>query len=86
MTRPKGAATLLRENKKLRKWLFAMPEEPFKKTIGYKYTDWCTGADGTGKQPYQRQRNRQCSIGYHEECSHASGGPCGCPCHVFGAP
>lgn len=30
-------------------------------------------------------RNRQCSIGYHEECSDRSGinhnGDCGCPCH-----
>lgn len=45
------------------------------------YTDWCTGADGTRKQPYQRPRNRQCSIGYHGECSDPKGENCGCPCH-----
>lgn len=27
--------------------------------------------------------NRQCSIGYHEECSDPDGETCRCPCHVF---
>lgn len=50
------------------------------------YTDRLTGADGTGRRPYDHDRNRQCSIGYHNECSErhemiVSGG-CQCPCHV----
>jgi hypothetical protein len=32
--------------------------------------------------PYDHQRNRQCSIGWHNECSDRShSGQCGCPCH-----
>lgn len=50
------------------------------------YTDRLTGADGTGRRPYDHERYRQCSIGYHNECSErretvVSGG-CECPCHV----
>lgn len=54
------------------------------------YTDRLTGADGTNRRPYDHRRNRQCSIGYHDECSdradrsrartRADGG-CECPCH-----
>jgi hypothetical protein len=45
------------------------------------YTDRLTGADGTDRQPYDHRRNRQCSIGYHEECSDPAGDTCECPCH-----
>lgn len=46
------------------------------------YTDRMSGADRSGRKPYDHQRNRQCSIGWHEECSdRANDGTCGCPCH-----
>ena len=45
------------------------------------YTDRLTGADGTGRRPYDHKRNRQCSIGYHGECSDPQGETCECPCH-----
>lgn len=52
------------------------------------YTNRLTGADGTGRRPFDHRRRRQCSIGWHDECSDrdnlgaidkAEG--CGCPCH-----
>lgn len=51
------------------------------------YTDRLTGADGTGRIPYDHARNRQCSIGYHGECSERERDPrteghCQCPCHT----
>lgn len=50
------------------------------------YTDRLTGADGTGRVPYDHRRFRQCSIGWHAECSDngASEGEreCECPHHV----
>jgi hypothetical protein len=45
------------------------------------YTDRLTGADKTNRVPYKERRNRQCSIGYHDECSDPKGGQCQCPCH-----
>jgi len=45
------------------------------------YTDRLTGADKTGRVPYNHRRNRQCSIGYHMECSDPLGERCECPCH-----
>lgn len=46
------------------------------------YTNRLTGADRTDRVPYDHSRNRQCSIGYHEECSDRHNtGECGCPCH-----
>lgn len=46
------------------------------------YTDRLTGADRTGRVPYDHRRYRQCSIGYHEECSqNRRPGDCECPCH-----
>ena len=46
------------------------------------YTNRLTGADRTGRRPYDHSRNRQCSIGWHEECSDRDhSGACGCPCH-----
>ncbi len=45
------------------------------------YTDRLTGADGTNRQPYDHPRNRQCSIGWHMECSDPAGKSCKCPCH-----
>lgn len=45
------------------------------------YTDRLTGADGTSRRPYDHRRNRQCSIGWHNECSDPEGHTCKCPCH-----
>jgi hypothetical protein len=46
------------------------------------YTNRLTGADRTGRVPYDHARNRQCSIGWHEECSDRDhSGRCGCPHH-----
>lgn len=45
------------------------------------YTERLTGADRTERRPYDHCRNRQCSIGYHEECSDPAGEICECPCH-----
>lgn len=45
------------------------------------YTNRLLGTDGTGRRPYDHDRRRQCSIGYHTECSARIGGGCGCPCH-----
>jgi len=50
------------------------------------YTDRLTGADRTGRRPYDHARNRQCSIGYHDECSDGKygdyTGECACPHHT----
>ena len=45
------------------------------------YTDRLTGADGTNRRPYDHYRNRQCSLGYHRECTDPQGLRCQCPCH-----
>ena len=45
------------------------------------YTDRLTGADQTNRVPYNHRRNRQCSIGYHNECTDPRGTRCKCPCH-----
>jgi len=47
----------------------------------FAYTDRLTGADRTGRVPYDHDRNRQCSIGWHMECSDPAGDVCMCPCH-----
>jgi len=46
------------------------------------YTDRLTGADGTDRIPYKEHRFRQCSIGWHDECSDPAGEECQCPCHT----
>lgn len=45
------------------------------------YTDRLTGADRKNQVPYDHRRNRQCSIGYHDECSDPQGAVCECSCH-----
>ncbi len=50
------------------------------------YTNRLTGADQTGRVPYDHRRFRQCSLGYHAECSDPDGDDCQCPCHVEGLP
>lgn len=56
------------------------------------YTNRLTGADKTGREPYDHKRFRQCSIGYHTECSCRADYPlgaatgCECPCHTDTAP
>lgn len=49
------------------------------------YTDRLTGADRKNQRPYAEHRNRQCSIGYHGECTDPEGERCKCPCHRFEA-
>jgi hypothetical protein len=46
------------------------------------YTNRLTGADRTNRIPYDHDRNRQCSIGWHGECSDPRGVACQCPCHT----
>lgn len=46
------------------------------------YTNRLTGADRTGRVPYDHSRRRQCSIGWHGECSDPNGYSCECPCHA----
>jgi hypothetical protein len=45
------------------------------------YTNRLTGCLGPELRPYDHRRNRQCSIGWHEECSDRVGLSCECPCH-----
>jgi hypothetical protein len=45
------------------------------------YTNRITGADRTGREPYDHMRYRECSMGYHTTCSDPAGTSCGCPCH-----
>ena len=47
------------------------------------YTDRLTGADKTDRIPYKERRNRQCSIGWHGQCSDPRGKVCKCPCHTL---
>ena len=67
-----------------------MPAYPLAaKQAGVGYTDYLTGAhksgpfnSGTDKDyVYTPDRNRQCSIGYHSECTDPAGETCGCVCH-----
>ena len=72
-----------------------MPAYPIAaKDAGVVYTDYLTGAhkkgpfnyiadNSTEDYVYTPNRNRQCSIGYHEECSDPEGETCGCVCHVI---
>lgn len=46
------------------------------------YTNRLTGADRTDRRPYDHHRNRQCSIGWHDQCSDPDGDRCKCPCHT----
>lgn len=67
------------------RWYPQMPPAmPGETDIGY--TDRLTGYDGTDQCPYDHIRNRQCSIGYHDECSDQDGDRCKCPCHTPVAP
>lgn len=67
-----------------------MPAYPIAaKSAGVGYTDYLTGAHDAGPfnvspdkdYVYTPSRNRQCSIGYHDECTDPSGEACGCVCH-----
>ena len=44
------------------------------------YTDRLTGADKTDRRPYDHRRYRQCSIGWHDECSANGTDDTGCEC------
>ena len=46
------------------------------------YTDRLIGARGPDLMPYDHRRYRQCSIGFHEECSDPEGEQCQCWCHT----
>lgn len=56
---------------------------------GVGYTDYLTGAHTAGPfnvgpdkdYVYTPDRHRQCSIGWHAECSDPDGETCGCVCH-----
>ena len=63
------------------------PEMPpvFDGETAAQYTDRLTGADGTNRVPYNHRRKRQCSIGWHNECSDPDGEECECPCHKAAA-
>jgi hypothetical protein len=50
------------------------------------YTSRLTGALGAELCPYDHARYRQCSIGYHTECSDPEGERCKCPHHEDAAP
>lgn len=50
------------------------------------YTKRLMGASGSAPRPYDHKRNRQCSIGYHDECSDPEGESCECPCHRTESP
>jgi hypothetical protein len=67
------------------RWYPKMPPMLDGETPG-KYTDRLTGADKMDRRPFDHERNRQCSIGYHEECSDPDGLDCQCPCHYTEAP
>lgn len=67
-----------------------MPAYPIAaKQAGVGYTDYLTGAHTSGPfnvgpekdYVYTPDRNRQCSIGYHAECTDPAGEKCGCVCH-----
>jgi hypothetical protein len=49
------------------------------------YTDRLAGANGTDRRPYDHPRSRECSIGWHSECSDPSGAVCKCPHHADAA-
>jgi hypothetical protein len=53
---------------------------------GAAYTGRLTGADKTGRVPYDHPRNRQCSIGYHGECTDPAAEACKCPHHRDAVP
>lgn len=68
-----------------------MPAFPLAaKEAGVSYTDYMTGAhkkgpfnysEGGEDYVYTPDRNRQCAIGWHGECSDPEGESCGCVCH-----
>jgi hypothetical protein len=45
------------------------------------YTERLLTRPPQGLSPYDHPRKRQCSIGYHLECSGYEQGRCECPCH-----
>ena len=68
---------------------YPVPPPALEGETDYSYTDRITGADGTGRKPYDHVRFRECSMGYHLTCSEAggqcdmpSGRHCECPCHT----
>jgi hypothetical protein len=77
-----GRAEQLAEALELRGLILMMPP-PLEGEDGNAYTNRLTGADKTARVPYRRFR--QCSIGYHDECSDPEGKECGCPCHALDA-
>lgn len=45
------------------------------------YAGRLTGADGTGREPYDHERSPGCSAGRHSECPDPAGTACRCPHH-----
>lgn len=66
------------------RWYPNLPPQLQDESIA-EYTDRLTGADGTDRVPFDHPRNRQCSIGWHGECSDPAGEECKCPCHRLAA-
>jgi hypothetical protein len=62
-------------------WYPEMPPMLVGEDIGH-YTDRLLGAHGEDQRPYSHPRNRQCSIGWHDECSDPTGEVCECPHHI----
>lgn len=70
---------------------YDMPAYPLAaKNAGVSYTDYLSIAHNAGpfnEAPdgndyvYTPHRNRQCSLGWHEECADPHGATCGCICH-----
>lgn len=61
------------------RWYPNMPP-PLPGETDEQYTNRMLGVGGSS--PYDHSRNRQCSIGWHEECSDRdNSGRCECPCH-----
>lgn len=50
------------------------------------YTNRLTGADGTGRNPYNHHRLRECALGYHNSCSGRASTQFQCPHHADTGP
>lgn len=61
---------------------YPSPPPPLDDESDTTYTDRRSGADRTGRVPYNHPRNRQCAAGWHSECSDKTGSTCKCPCHA----
>jgi hypothetical protein len=63
------------------RWYPKMPPALSEDETDDHYTNRLLGVYGVDLMPYDHRRNRQCSIGWHNECSDPAGARCECPCH-----